>query len=69
MIHTYGELADAGQLPVRLWVMAGDEDSELKAGLPRYRTIGRGGISSRYAPSSDWWTGRWIARCLALAAL
>jgi predicted amidohydrolase YtcJ len=42
VIHTYGELADAGQLPVRLWVMAGDDDSELKVSLPRYRTIGRG---------------------------
>lgn len=42
VIHTYGELADAGQLPVRLWVMAGDDDSALEASLPRYRTIGRG---------------------------
>ena len=32
-----------GQLPVRLWVMAGDENSALEASLPRYRTIGRGG--------------------------
>jgi predicted amidohydrolase YtcJ len=43
VIQAYGELADAGQLPVRLWVMAGEENSALEASLPRYRTIGRGG--------------------------
>ena len=42
-IDLYRELADAGQLPLRLYVMVGSESNEaLAQGLSRYRMVGRG---------------------------
>ena len=41
-IDLYRELADAGQLPLRLYVMVGGESNEaLAQGLSRYRMLGR----------------------------
>lgn len=41
-IDLYRELADAGQLPLRLYVMVGSESNEaLARGLSRYRMLGR----------------------------
>lgn len=41
-IDLYRELADAGRLPVRLYVMVGGESNEaLERDLPRYRMVGR----------------------------
>ena len=42
VLDTFGELADAGQLPVRLWVMASDDNDSLAVNLARYRSVGRG---------------------------
>ena len=43
IIDLYRELADAGQLPLRLYVMVGSESNEaLAQGLSRYRMVGRG---------------------------
>lgn len=41
-IDRYRELADAGQLPVRLWVMVSEPNRVLRTSLSRYRVVGAG---------------------------
>ena len=42
-IDLYRQLAESGQLKVRLWVMVSESNSRLARLLPRYRTIGAAG--------------------------
>jgi predicted amidohydrolase YtcJ len=39
VIDTYRELAEAGELPVRLWVMINEDNSTLATSLDRYRIV------------------------------
>lgn len=43
LIDVYGRMADAGDLPVRLWVMVRESNEAMAESLDRYRMIGRGG--------------------------
>jgi hypothetical protein len=42
VIDTYRELAAAGKLPVRLWVMINEDNDTLAQSLDRYRMVGAG---------------------------
>jgi predicted amidohydrolase YtcJ len=42
VIDTYRELAEAGRLPVRLWVMINEDNDTLERSLDRYRLINVG---------------------------
>lgn len=42
VVDRLNELAETGQLKVRLWVMLSDDNARLRAALPRYRLIGAG---------------------------
>ena len=42
LIDVYRQMADEGALPLRLWVMVGEDNDALAASLDRYRMIDRG---------------------------
>ncbi len=42
LIDAYRQMADEGALPLRLWVMVGEDNDALAASLDRYRMIDRG---------------------------
>jgi len=66
LIDLFKEMADAGQLEIRLWVMASDDNTSLLANLPRYQLKGYanqfltlGGIK-RYMDGALGSRGAWL---------
>jgi predicted amidohydrolase YtcJ len=43
LVELLGEMADAGELDLRLWTMLGESNESLEAGLPGYEVYRRGG--------------------------
>ncbi|NOX53336.1 MAG: amidohydrolase [Planctomycetes bacterium] len=42
-IERFRQLAEQGELPVRLWVMIGESNAEIEKRMPQYRMVGVGG--------------------------
>jgi len=65
-VDVLAAMADAGELPVRLWVMLGEDNDSLEAGLPGYEVYRQGdghltvGGIKRYADGALGSHGAWL---------
>ena len=65
-VEVLAAMADAGELPVRLWVMLGEDNDSLEAGLPGYEVYRQGdgyltvGGIKRYADGALGSHGAWL---------
>jgi predicted amidohydrolase YtcJ len=66
LVELLGEMADAGELDLRLWIMLGEDNESLAAGLPGYEVYRRGngyltvGGIKRYADGALGSHGAWL---------
>jgi predicted amidohydrolase YtcJ len=66
LVELLGEMADAGELDLRLWIMLGESNESLEAGLPGYEVYRRGegyltvGGIKRYADGALGSHGAWL---------